>query len=115
MFNSVEYIRDLCKLRNIPICQLEKSCGFSNGYLNPKKLNKLPYDRALLIAEILDVSIESLYGENIEEQKEIPAAQEGNRDDPVTMELMDIIQNGTDEDRQDLLEMYRMLKRREKR
>ena len=31
------------------------------------------------------------------------------------MELMDIIQNGTDEDRQDLLDMYKMLKRREQR
>lgn len=40
MFNGVEYIRNLCKERKIPISKLEKECGFANGYLNPKKVKK---------------------------------------------------------------------------
>lgn len=56
MFNSVQLVRDLCKERNIPIAKLEKDCGFSNGYLNPKKMSKIPYDRAVVIAEYLNVS-----------------------------------------------------------
>lgn len=60
MFNGVEYIRNVCKEKGIPISSLEKKCGFANGYLNPKKLNKLPYDRALLIADALNISVDYL-------------------------------------------------------
>ena len=67
MFNSVLYVRDICVQRNIPISQLEKDCGFSNGYLNPKKMSKLPYERARLIAAYLGISItEILTGEKEE-------------------------------------------------
>lgn len=64
MFNSVEFVRKVCKQRGIAISQLEKDCGFSNGYLNPKKMTKLPYDRAVQIAKYLHVtSQEVLTGE----------------------------------------------------
>ena len=67
MFNSVLYVRDICVQRNIPISQLERECGFSNGYLNPKKMSKIPYDRARLIAEYLGITItEILTGEKEE-------------------------------------------------
>ena len=44
MFNSVQFVRDICKERGIPVSQLERDCGFSNGYLNAKKLARLPYE-----------------------------------------------------------------------
>lgn len=56
MFNSVQFVRDLCQKLSIPVARLEKDCGFSNGYLNPKKIQKLPYDRAVLIAQYLGVT-----------------------------------------------------------
>lgn len=56
MFNSIQLVRDLCKKHAIPIAKLEKDCGFSNGYLNPKKMSKLPFDRAIAIADYLGVS-----------------------------------------------------------
>ena len=56
MFNSVQLVRDLCKERNLPVAKLEKDCGFSNGYLNPKKMSKIPYDRAIIISKYLGVS-----------------------------------------------------------
>lgn len=60
MHNAVEYVRSVCQQRGIPVSQLEKDCGFSNGYLNPKKLKKIPYDRALAIAQYLGISVESI-------------------------------------------------------
>ena len=55
MFNSVEFVRSICHQRRIPISTLEKACGFSNGYLNPKKMARIPYDRAVLIGEYLNI------------------------------------------------------------
>lgn len=57
MFNSVQYVRDICQAHKIPISQLEKECGFSNGYLNPKKMSKIPYDRAQVIANYLGIDV----------------------------------------------------------
>ena len=58
MFNSVEFVRGLCRDRKIAISALEKGCGFANGYLNPKKMSKLPYDRAVAISNYLGVSVD---------------------------------------------------------
>lgn len=60
MFNSVQYVRDICKERKIAISLLEKDCGFANGYLNPKKMAKIPYDRAILIADYLGIPAEDI-------------------------------------------------------
>ena len=60
MFNSIQYVREICKERGIPVSRLERDCGFANGYLNPQKLRKLPYDRAVIIAQYLDLSIDYL-------------------------------------------------------
>lgn len=60
MFNGVQYVRDVCKEKGIAISQLEKECGFSNGYLNPKKMTKLPYDRAVVISEYLDIPVSNI-------------------------------------------------------
>lgn len=62
MLSGVEYVRDICKKRKIAISTLEKECGFANGYLNPKKVTKIPYDRAVLIANYLDVSVNKILG-----------------------------------------------------
>lgn len=62
MTTGVEYVRNICKARKIPISTLEKACGFSNGYLNPKKLNKIPYDRALIIADYLNIDVQNILG-----------------------------------------------------
>lgn len=37
METGIDYVRLLCKERNISISKLERDLGFSNGYLNPKK------------------------------------------------------------------------------
>ena len=60
MFNSVEFVRKVCRQRGIAISQLERDCGFANGYLNPKKMTKLPYDRAVQIAKYLHVTAQEV-------------------------------------------------------
>ena len=60
MFNSVQYVRDICKERKLAISQLERDCGFANGYLNPKKISKISYDRAKVIADYLEISVEAI-------------------------------------------------------
>ena len=60
MFNSVQYVRDICKERKITISQLERDCGFANGYLNPKKMSKISYDRAVVIAQYLGISADDI-------------------------------------------------------
>lgn len=60
METGIDYVRLLCKERNISISKLEKDLGFSNGYLNPKKLKKVPYDRAVMIADYLKGDIKQI-------------------------------------------------------
>lgn len=59
--SGVEYIRFVCKEKNVPIAKLERELGFGNGYLN-RKLKKIPYDRAVQIAEYLDVDVHRILG-----------------------------------------------------
>lgn len=70
MTSGVEYVRELCKKRNIAISALEKECGFANGYLNPKKVTKIPYDRAVLISSYLSADINRVLGVEVSEKKE---------------------------------------------
>lgn len=75
MINTVEYVRETCKKQGIAISQLEQELGFANGYLNPKKLKKIPYDRAVLIADKLGLSVNLLVtGE--EQEKPAPSGDE---------------------------------------
>ena len=57
MFNSVQFVRDVCQQRKIPVSTLEKACGFANGYLNPKKMTRISYDRAVLIGRYLNIPV----------------------------------------------------------
>lgn len=76
MLSGVEYVRDICKKKKIAISTLEKECGFANGYLNPKKVTKIPYDRAVLIANYLDVSINNVLGIEAADSKSLTRRDE---------------------------------------
>lgn len=102
MHNSVQYVRDICLQRKIPISQLEKDCGFSNGYLNPKKMAKIPYDRAQTIAKYLGISVDVIltgeetkiaptdHGERSVSNAELKFALWGNCDDMDDDDLADV-------------------------
>lgn len=111
MFSSVQLVRDLCKERNIPIAKLEKDCGFSNGYLNPKKMAKIPYDRAVVIAEYLGVSVNLIL--TGEETEKAPTAN-GERD---ILSEIDIAFYGeykelSEDDQKTIRDMVRIMRQR---
>ena len=81
MFNSVEYVRNLCQQRRIPVSTLERECGFSNGYLNPKKLTRLPYDRAVVIGEYLGISADEILTGEVPKKAPGEAPRAVNDDD----------------------------------
>ena len=56
----IENIRAVCKSKKIPVYKLEADLGFSNGYLNPKRISRIPSDRLADIARYLDVGIDTL-------------------------------------------------------
>lgn len=58
---GVEYVRQKCKEKGISIRKLEIDLGFSNGYLNLKR-KKIPYDRAVMIAEYLNLDVNKILG-----------------------------------------------------
>ena len=114
MFNSIQYVRDICKQRGIAISQLEKDCGFSNGYLNPKKMTKLPYDRAQTIAEYLGISAEVIL--TGEETEKAPAG-DGKRsvsDDELKFALWGDCQDVSDDDLADVLRYAAFVRERKK-
>lgn len=109
-----ERFADLCVKKDVSQSRAAMDVGLSNAAASGWAGGNKPRETTLRkLAAYFDVPLEYLKCDD--EQKENPTAQIGSEVDEVTMELLDIVQNGTDQDRQDLLDMYRMLKRREKR
>lgn len=104
MLTGVEYVRSICAQRKIPVSQLEKDCNFSNGYLNPKKLKKIPYDRAVTISKYLGVPLELVLGSETENQplvnddKELTEYLEELKTRPELRMLFQLSKNATKEE-----------------
>lgn len=114
MFNSVQYVRDICQQRKIPISQLEKDCGFSNGYLNPKKMTKIPYDRAHTIAAYLGISVDTILTGN--ESKKAPT-EPGERDilDDVDVAFYGDFKELNDDEKETVRDMVRLMRQRKEK
>lgn len=54
---GVEYVRMVCREKGIPISKMEKDLGYGNGYFNPKKLKKIPFEKAPDVAEYLEIDV----------------------------------------------------------
>ena len=104
MFDAVKYIREICQQRKIPISVLEKECGFANGYLNPKKLKKIPYDRAVKIADYLGLSVEYIMTGVESENASAPNGLRQISDEDMIVAFWG---EGTDMDQEDLAEVKR--------
>lgn len=114
MFNSVQFVRDLCKTRSIPIAKLEKDCGFSNGYLNPKKMAKLPYDRAVIIAKYLSVSPEYLLTGEENENAPTETGERALTDAELKFALFGDCENVSDDDLADVRRYAAFVRERKK-
>lgn len=56
--NSVELIKKICKERKIPISRLERELGYGNGYINQLRKGTIPSDRAVEIANYLQINLQ---------------------------------------------------------
>lgn len=124
MITGVEYVREECKNRGISIAQLEKDLGFSNGYLNPKKLHKIPYERAKAIAAYLGIDLARILEEegdgNFQQQSyyiDVTTAKmaEDMATNPELRALYDVQRDMDPEDLQALYNMALALKRKAER
>lgn len=118
MSYGVEYIRELCKEKKISISRLEKDLGFSNGYLNPKKLTKIPYDRAVAMANYLNGDINRIMNSEVESmyyinEETVKVAQEIFENKELRM-LFDVSRDADPEDLRALHSMALALKRKER-
>ena len=59
---QVEVVKKICKERSISIHKLEMDCGFANGYISQLKKGVFPTERAIIIAQYLDIPIDYLIG-----------------------------------------------------
>lgn len=69
--NSVYLIKKICKERKIPISHLERDLGYGNGYISQLRKGTVPSDRAVEIANYLNIDLQYLLsgGEDINENK----------------------------------------------
>lgn len=72
---AVEYVREICKQKNIAISKLESECKLANGYLNPKKQSKIGADRAAAISAYLKIPVEEILSRNISSSELLCNAQ----------------------------------------
>lgn len=114
MFNSVIFVRELCAKKNIPVSLLEKECGFSNGYLNPKKLSKIPADRALRIAEYLEISVTEILPE-LKAEKTPTVSGEHDILDEVDVAFYGDYKELSEDDKETLRAMARVMRERRAR
>ena len=111
MFNSIEFVRSLCRERKIPISKIEKDLGYGNGYFNVKKQTKLPYNRAVEIAEYLSVSPELIL--TGEETEKAPTVS-GERDilDDVDVAFYGEYRELSEHDKETVRDMVRIMRER---
>lgn len=99
----------LCARHHKSPSAVANEIGLSSAAATGWKRGKDPSEVTIIkLAQYFDVSVSYLKGEK--EESENPAAQEGNGADPVTMELLSMVNNASDEERQVMLEMLRLLK-----
>lgn len=79
--NSVELIRKLCKDRKLPISKLERDLEYGNGYISQLRKGTLPTDRAIEIANYLNIELGFLLSGGEEpEKKETTLTRRDERD-----------------------------------
>lgn len=78
--NSVELIKKLCKERKIPISKLERELGYGNGYISQLRKGAIPSNRAIEIAQYLNISLSYLLSGGEIDEKETELTSKDERD-----------------------------------
>lgn len=103
-----ERIKDLCAQKGTSLYALEKQLGLGNGTIGKwGKNGRVPnYAKLSAVCEALGVSVEDVMSD--QQEKPAPSGDELDR------ELIEIWNTADPDERNDLLEMARMLKNRRK-
>lgn len=106
---------ELCAKNRISPSAAANKIGLSRAAASGWKDGAIPADSTIFrIAELFKVPTDHF--KEPAPQKENPTSQKTGEVDEVTMELLDIIQSGSDDERRDMLDMLRIYnKRREQR
>ena len=105
----------LCAIKGVKPGRACTEMGVSRGLAAKWKYTKTNKPSAEVLEKMsvyFGMTIDEILGKELPEQKENPTSQMTGEVDEVTMELLDIINNGTDEERRDMLEMWRIMKKR---
>ncbi|MDF2885843.1 MAG: immR 3 [Lacrimispora sp.] len=79
--NSVDIIKKACKEQKIPISRLERDLGYGNGYIGQLRKGTIPSDRAIEIADYLNIGLQYLMtGEESLKAIERPLTRKDERD-----------------------------------
>ncbi len=78
--NSVDLIKKLCKERKIPISKLERELGYGNGYISQLRKGTIPSNRAIEIAQYLNISLSYLSSGGEIDEKETELTSKDERD-----------------------------------
>lgn len=110
--NEVEKVKEICKERHIPISQLEKDCGFANGYIRRLRKGTFPSVRLLIIAKYLNVPLSELSSVAAQNQIDYIVKQDNGSELLIEKEITDVL-NGPYKDRllaytKKLLELQKM-------
>lgn len=76
-------------------------CGFGNGYLNPKQ-KKLPYERAVTIANYLNIPVEDIFGGEENEKTPTISGERKISDDDLKFALWGSCEDVDDDDLDDV-------------
>ena len=96
--NEVEKVKNICKERNIPISQLEKDCGFCNGYVGQLKKGVFPSDRLMRIAKYLNLSLSDLSDAATNVPVSYMATTQGGEEIIIDQDIKDVL-DSPDKDR----------------
>lgn len=102
----------ICAQKGVSPSRAAEEAGISKSLVTKWKNNKVVLPSPDILKKLsvyFGIPVSDLIAES-----ETPAAQEGNGDDPVTMELLSMVNNATDDERQVMLEMLRLLKKQRK-
>ena len=88
--NTVEWVKQICKDRKIPLSKVEKDLGFANGYISRLKKGTFPADRLEKIADYLDVPLQELMNPP-KTVMEVTSAMLRHGEPPQTVNFADLI------------------------
>lgn len=115
----VQNIREAAKQKGLTLAQIEKKLGIGNGVIAKWEKTKSapPFDRIVAIADLLEVPVSLLTGDEPKFDIQFfaeknPALENENGMDEVTKDLIDIIYSLSSEDRKMFLEMAKSITRR---